>query len=204
LLYDARLKVNPRSTGDLIMAGFNKVLLMGNLTRDPQLKYLPSQMAVAEFGVACNRKFRTSQGEDREEVTFVDCSAFGKTGEVINQYFTKGKPIFIEGRLKLDQWEDKQGGGKRSKLSVVVENFQFVGGRDGGGGGAGGGGSYDSGAEGESRPPARSAPPRPQGAGTGYHPAAPPPPPQSPSAPQPAPQPPYGEESQINEDEIPF
>ena len=117
------------------MASFNKVILMGNLTRDPQLKYLPSQMAIAEFGIAMNRKFRTQAGEDREEVTFVDCSAFGKTGELINQYFTKGKPIFIEGRIKYDSWDDKQGGGKRSKLTVVVESFQFVGGRDGGGGG---------------------------------------------------------------------
>src|SRR4051794_37667123 len=126
------------------MASFNKVILLGNLTRDPQLKYLPSQTAVAEFGLACNRKFRTQQGEDREEVTFVDCSAFGKQAELINQYFNKGKPIFIEGRLKFDSWEDKQGGGKRSKLTEVVENFQFIGGRDGGGGGTGGGGpSYD-------------------------------------------------------------
>src|SRR3982751_6759330 len=125
------------------MASFNQVILMGNLTRDPQLKYLPSQTAVAEFGLACNRKFTTQQGEDREEVLFVDCSAFGKTGELINQYFTKGKPIFVQGRLKYDSWEDKQGGGKRSKLTVVVDNFQFIGGRDGGGAGGGGGG-YDA------------------------------------------------------------
>ncbi len=110
------------------MASFNKVILMGNLTRDPQLKYLPSQTAVVEFGLACNRRFKTQAGEDKEEVTFVDCTAFGRTGEVINQYFTKGKPIFIEGRLKYDQWDDKTSGAKRSKLSVVVENFQFVGG----------------------------------------------------------------------------
>ncbi len=167
------------------MASFNRVLLMGNLTRDPQLKYLPSQTPVAEFGVACNRRFKSAQGEDREEVTFVDCTAFGKQAELINQYFNKGKPIFIEGRLKYDTWEDKQGGGKRSKLSVVIENFQFVGGRDGGGGG-GGGGSPDTG-EGGSRPPAasnRPAPPRPA--------AAPPV------------EPPYGEEKQFNSDDIPF
>ena len=114
-------------------SGFNKVILMGNLTRDPQLKYLPSQTAVAEFGLAANRRFKTQAGEDREEVLFVDCSAFGKTGELINQYFTKGKPIFIEGRLKYDSWEDKQGGGKRSKLTVVVENFQFIGSKEGSG-----------------------------------------------------------------------
>ena len=185
------------------MASFNKVLLMGNLTRDPQLKYLPSQTAVAEFGLACSRKFKSAQGEDREDVLFVDCSAFGKTGEVINQYFTKGKPIFIEGRLKLDQWEDKQGGGKRSKITVVVDTFQFIGGRDGGGGGGGGGGSYDSGNEGDSRPPARSAP-APARSKPGSQPAAAGP--QDAPAPQsaPAPQPPYGEESQIDESEIPF
>src|SRR5829696_7871212 len=122
------------------MASFNKVFLMGNLTRDVQLKYLPSQTAVAEFGLACNRKFRTANGEDREEVTFVDVTAFGKQAEVLNQYMTKGKPIFIEGRLKFDSWDDKNGGGKRSKLTVVIENFQFVGGRDGAGGPGGGGG----------------------------------------------------------------
>jgi single-strand DNA-binding protein len=114
------------------MPSFNKVILLGNLTRDPQLKHLPSNTAVVEFGVACNRKFRTANGEDKEEVTFVDVTSFGKQAEVINQYFQKGKPIFIEGRLKFDSWEDKQGGGKRSKLTVVIENFQFVGDRVGG------------------------------------------------------------------------
>lgn len=171
------------------MASYNRVLLMGNLTRDPQLKYLPSQTAVVEFGVACNRKFRTAQGEDREEVTFVDVSAFGKQAEVINQYMTKGKPIFIEGRLKYDTWEDKQGGGKRHKLTVVIENFQFVGGRDGGGGGGGGGGgqgrSYDDNNE---RPPQRGPARQPQ--------AAP--------AQKAAPEQPYGEEQHFQEDDIPF
>src|SRR3954468_24805801 len=127
------------------MSNFNRVFLMGNMTRDPQLKFLPSQMAVAEFGIATNRKFKTQSGEDREEVTFVDCSAFGRTAEVINQYFSKGKPIFIEGRLKYDTWEDKNGGGKRSKMSVVVERFEFIGVCDGGGGGGGqSGGHYKS------------------------------------------------------------
>src|SRR5689334_11356666 len=129
------------------MASFNRVMLLGNLTRDPQLRYLPNnQTAIAEFGLACNRKFKTQSGEDREEVTFVDITAFGRQAEIINQYCQKGRPIFIEGRLKFDSWEDKNGGGKRSKLSVVIENFQFVGGRDGGGEGGGGGGgqrSYD-------------------------------------------------------------
>src|SRR2546423_13045272 len=145
------------------MANFNKVILLGNLTRDPQLKYLPSQTPVAEFGLAVNRKFRTQAGEDREEVTFVDCAAFAKTAELINQYFTKGKPIFIEGRLKYDSWEDKQGGGKRSKLSVHVDNFQFIGGRDGGGGGGppapAGGNEQAQSAEAPARPPQGRAPP---------------------------------------------
>lgn len=115
------------------MPSFNKVILMGHMTRDPQLRYTPGQVAVVEFGIAMNRKWKTDKGEEREEVTFVDCTAWARIGEVINQYFTKGKPIFIEGRLKLDQWEDKNGGGRRSKLSVVVESFTFVGGNDGAG-----------------------------------------------------------------------
>ena len=116
------------------MANFNKVFLMGNLTRDPQMKFLANQTPVTEFGIAVNRRFKSQSGEDREEVNFFDCTAWSKQAELINQYFTKGKPIFIEGRLKYDSWEDKQGGGKRSKVTIVVENFQFIGGRDGGGG----------------------------------------------------------------------
>lgn len=110
------------------MRGYCKVLMIGNLTRDVTLKNLNGGSSVAEFGIACNRKWKTAEGEEREEVTFVDCSAWGKTGEIINQHFSKGKPIFIEGRLKLDSWEDKNGGGKRSKLSIVVETFSFIGG----------------------------------------------------------------------------
>jgi single-strand DNA-binding protein len=109
------------------MPSFNKVILMGNLTRDPQLKHLPSNLVVAEFGLACNRRYRTAAGEDKEEVAFVDCTAFGRQAETVGQYCTKGKPLFVEGRLKFDTWDDKQGGGKRHKLSVVVENFQFIG-----------------------------------------------------------------------------
>ena len=117
------------------MASYNKVFLMGNLTRDPQVKHLPSQMVVAEFGLAVNRRYKTAAGEDKEEVAFVDCSAFGRQAETISQYCTKGKPIFVEGRLKFDTWDDKGGAGKRSKLTVVVENFQFLGraGEDGSG-----------------------------------------------------------------------
>ena len=114
------------------MSSFNRVILMGNLTRDPQLKYLPSNTPVVEFGLATNRKWKDSNGQDREDVCFVECAAFGKQAEVINQYCQKGRPLLVEGRLKYDQWEDKQGGGKRSKLSVVVENFQLLGDRAGG------------------------------------------------------------------------
>src|SRR5205085_2437384 len=171
------------------MASFNKVLLMGNLTRDPQLKYLPSQTAVAEFGVACNRKFRTANGEDREEVTFVDCAAFGKQAEVLNQYVTKGKPIFIEGRLKYDSWEDKQGGGKRSKLSVVIENFQFIGSRDGGQGGGAPNGAPNGNEQQEQRPPQRGPAPRQA---------------QPAGAARPAPEQPFGDEQQFKDDDIPF
>ena len=120
------------------MASFNKVVLMGNLTRDPQLKYLPNQTPLVEFGLAMNHKYRTANGENREDVCFVDCTVFGRGAEVINQYCQKGKALLVEGRLKLDTWEDKNGGGKRSKHSVVVDNFQFVGGRDDSGGGGGG------------------------------------------------------------------
>lgn len=115
------------------MSNFNKVLLMGNLTRDPQVKQLPSNTTVADFGLAVNRRYKTQAGEDREETLFIDCAAFGKQAEVIGQYCKKGKALFVEGRLKLDTWEDKMGGGHRSKVTVVVENFQFVGGRDGSG-----------------------------------------------------------------------
>ena len=120
------------------MPSYNKVLLMGNLTRDVQLKSLPSGQPVAEIGIAINRKYKTKDGQDREEVTYVDCECWGPRAEVINKYFSKGKPIFIEGRLKLDSWEEKDGQ-KRSKMRVVIDDFQFVEGRGGGGGGAGAG-----------------------------------------------------------------
>ena len=122
------------------MPSYNKVLLMGNITRDVELKYTPGNMAVATIGIAVNRRFKTKEGETKDEVTYVDCEAWGRTAEVIQQYLGKRKPIFIEGRLKLDQWQDKEGG-NRSKLKVVVENFQFVDSK-GGGGGAGGSGEY--------------------------------------------------------------
>lgn len=132
------------------MAGsYNKVLLMGNLTRDVELRHLPNtDQAVANFGLAVNRSYRTKEGEKREEVTFVDCEAWGRTAETMSKYLQKGRPVFIEGRLKLDQWQDKQDGSKRSKLKVVVESFQFIDSRGegggGGGGNQGGGSSYAS------------------------------------------------------------
>jgi single-strand DNA-binding protein len=109
------------------MAGnVNKVFLMGNLTRDVELRHLPSDMAVANIGLAVNRRYRTKDGESREETTFIDCEAWGRTAEVMNQYLGKGRPVFIEGRLKLDQWQDRDSGQNRSKLKVVIDNFQFV------------------------------------------------------------------------------
>jgi single-strand DNA-binding protein len=108
------------------MANFNKVILAGNLTRDPQLSVLPSGSNVVEFGMAVNRKWKAPSGEMKEEVCFVDIRAYGRQAETLNQYTSKGKPLMIEGRLKLDQWESKEGQ-KRSKLYVILENFQFLG-----------------------------------------------------------------------------
>jgi single-strand DNA-binding protein len=108
------------------MANFNKVILAGNLTRDPELRYTPKGTAVAEIGLAINRKWKDETGSAKEEVTFVDVSAFGRTAEVIAQFLKKGRPIMIEGRLKFDQWDDKQTGQKRSKLRVVCESFEFL------------------------------------------------------------------------------
>jgi len=116
------------------MANLNKVLLMGNLTRDPQMSYLPSQTAVVEFGMAINRVFRKQDGTDGKESCFVDCQMFGKRAEVINKYLKKGDPLFVEGRLKFDQWQ-AQDGSKRSRVRVFVENFEFLS-RGGGGAGA--------------------------------------------------------------------
>jgi single-strand DNA-binding protein len=108
------------------MASFNKVILVGNITRDPELRYTPSGTAIAKLSLAVNRSWRTETGETREEVTFVDVDAFGKQAETIGQYLRKGRPILVEGRLKMDQWEDKQTGQKRSRLGVVLEVFRFI------------------------------------------------------------------------------
>ena len=149
------------------MPNLNKVMLMGNLTRDPEMKYTPKGTAIANFGIAVNRNYSTEGGEKREEVTFIDLEAFGRTAEIIGEYFKKGRPIYVEGRLKLDTWDDKASGQKRSKLRVVVDSFEFLGGREGGPGGGGGGGGGEEGGEPQqasrsARPAARpAAPPRP-------------------------------------------
>lgn len=153
------------------MASFNKVILLGNLTRDPELRYTPKGQAVARLGLAVNRSYKTDTGETKEEVTFIDVDAWGKQAELIGQYLRKGSPLFMEGRLKLDQWDDKNTGQKVSKLRVVMENFQFIGGPRGAEGGPGPGpGSGPSAAGGpaggyssspgraSSRPAAPSAP----------------------------------------------
>ncbi|HVY70493.1 MAG TPA: single-stranded DNA-binding protein [Verrucomicrobiae bacterium] len=141
------------------MASFNKVILVGNLTRDPELRYTPKGTAIAKIGLAVNRVWRTETGEQKEEVTFVDVDVFGRTAENVGQYMRKGSPIMIEGRLRLDTWDDKQTGQKRSKLGVVAETVQFLGSPRGG----------DSGGEAPGRParPAQShsAPPSPDPGG---------------------------------------
>jgi single-strand DNA-binding protein len=135
------------------MASFNKVILLGNLTRDPEVRYTPKGTAVTELGMAVNRVYTAENGEKREDTTFVDVTLWGRTAEIAGEYLKKGRPVFIEGRLQLDTWDDKQSGQKRSKLKVVGEGLQLLGGRPGGGGGGGG----DE--EGGSRPSSRPAPP---------------------------------------------
>ena len=116
------------------MASFNKVLLLGNLTRDPEVRYTPKGSAVADLGIAVNRQYTLDSGEKREEVTYVDVTFWGRTAEVAGEYLKKGRPVFIEGRLQLDTWDDKQSGQKRSKLKVIGEMMQMLGARPGGGG----------------------------------------------------------------------
>ena len=113
------------------MPSFNRVMLIGHLTRDPELRYTPGNAPVVNFGLAVNRKWKDrSTGEQKEEVAFVDCACFGRTAEVVNQYMAKGRPLFVEGRLKFSQWETDDGQ-KRSKLSVVAEAVQFLGSKGG-------------------------------------------------------------------------
>jgi single-strand DNA-binding protein len=141
------------------MASFNKVILLGNLTRDPEVRYTPKGTAVTELGMAVNRVYTAENGEKREETTFVDVTLWGRTAEIAGEYLKKGRPVFIEGRLQLDTWDDKQSGQKRSKLKVVGEGLQLIGSRPGGGGGGGDeeGGSRSS----RPAPPPKAAPSAP-------------------------------------------
>lgn len=127
-----------------MMAGsVNKVFLMGNLTRDIQVKHTANNTAVANIGLAVNRRYRNNAGEMQEETTFVDCEAWGRTAETMGKYLSKGRPVFIEGRLRLNEWEDRDGN-KRSKLLVVVDTFTFVDSRANGSGGGNSGESFQS------------------------------------------------------------
>jgi single-strand DNA-binding protein len=160
------------------MAAFNKVILVGNLTRDPELRYTPKGTAVAKLGMAINRVWKNDAGESKEEVTFVDVDAFGKQAETLAQYMRKGRQILVEGRLKLDQWDDKQTGQKRSRMGVVLETFTFL-----------GSGNRDD-AGGESAPRPRPTP--------GVAPAG------APSSPAPANEPSEPDGHPPEEDDVPF
>jgi single-strand DNA-binding protein len=142
------------------MANFNKVMLMGNLTRDPEVRYTPKGTAVAEIGLAVNRIYSGENNEKREETTFVDVTLWGRTAEVAGEYLKKGRPVFIEGRLQLDSWEDKQSGQKRSKLRVVAEGMQLIGSRGGSGSSEGDEAASSSRSSGSrTTPPPKNAPP---------------------------------------------
>ena len=166
------------------MASFNKVMLIGNLTRDPELKYTPKGTAIADIGLAVNRNYTTDSGEKREEVTFIDVTLWGRVAEIVGEYCKKGRPLFVEGRLQLDTWDDKATGQKRSKLKVVGENIQLLGGREGGGGVGGEHGESHGEPRSQSRPPQQSRP--------ASRPASPPP------------RPPADPDLDAPEDDIPF
>ena len=171
------------------MASLNKVMLIGNVTRDPEIRYTPKGTALVEIGLAVNRRYTAENGEKREEVTFVDVTLWGRTAEIANEYLRKGRPVYIEGRLQLDSWDDKTTGQKRSKLRVVGEEMQLLGSREGGSGGGGGGsqgGEYDEeprSSRPANRPPQQS---RPQG------------------RPASAPKPPTDPDLDVEGDDIPF
>jgi single-strand DNA-binding protein len=118
------------------MASFNKGILLGNLTRDPEVRYTPKGSAVCDLGIAVNRVYTTDGGEKREEVTFVEVVLWARLAEIAGEYLKKGRPVFIEGRLQMDSWDDKQTGQKRTRLRVVGESMQLLGGRPGGAGAA--------------------------------------------------------------------
>ncbi len=171
------------------MASLNKVMIIGNLTRDPEIKYTPKGTAIADIGLAVNRNYTTESGEKREEVTFIDVTLWGRTAEIVGEYCKKGRPLFVEGRLQLDTWDDKETGQKRSKLKVVGDNIQLLGGREGGGeGGGGGGGGRSRSSEGEYDGPPSG------GSGSGGFKKAPPP----------QRKPPVDPDLDAAEDDIPF
>jgi single-strand DNA-binding protein len=137
------------------MASFNKVILLGNLTRDPEVRYTPKGSAVCDLGLAVNRQYTLDSGEKREEVTYVDVVLWSRLAEIAGEYLKKGRPVFIEGRLQMDSWEDKQSGQKRTKLRVIGETMQLLGSRPAGGATAEAGGDEDR----QSRSGGRPAPP---------------------------------------------
>jgi single-strand DNA-binding protein len=139
------------------MANLNKVMLIGNLTRDPELRHTPKGTAVSELSLAINRVWNNDQGQKQEETTFVEVTLWGRQAELAQQYLTKGRPVYIEGRLQLDSWDDKETGKKRSKLRVIGENMQFL--SSGSGAGSSSGGSQQT-----SRPPQQQRSGPPQGA----------------------------------------
>lgn len=147
------------------MASFNKVILVGNLTRDPEVRYTPKGSAVCDLGLAVNRQYSLEGGEKREEVTFVDVVLWARLAEIAGEYLKKGRPVLIEGRLQLDSWDDKQSGQKRTKLRVVGETMQLLGSRQGGGGegeeSMGGGRSSMSSGRSSSPPPPKAPPSEP-------------------------------------------
>jgi single-strand DNA-binding protein len=142
------------------MANLNKVMLIGNLTRDPELRHTPSGKTVSEIGLAINRTWTNDQGQKQEDTTFVDVTLWGRQAEVVQQYVTKGSPIYIEGRLQLDSWDDKETGKKRSKLRIIAENFQFLSGKPGATGGGNSGGYSERSPQASSAPQQRSGPPQ--------------------------------------------
>ena len=152
------------------MANLNKVMLIGNVTRDPEIRYTPKGTALVELGLAVNRRYTTDNGEKREETTFVDITFWGRTAEIANEYLRKGRSVYVEGRLQLDTWDDKTTGQKRSKIKIIGEEMQMLGSREGGGGGGASRTEYD-----EEPRSSRPAQQRPAG-----RPATPPQPPADP------------------------
>lgn len=200
------------------MASLNKVMLIGNLTRDPEVRYTPKGTAVCDIGLAVNRRFLNEAGERQEEVTYLDITLWGKQAEIAGQWLHRGRPVFIEGRLQMDTWEDKATGQRRNKVKVVCENLQLLGSPGGGGGGSSGGGgsgggqSYsDDGPDSEfSSPPPQQQPRRPAYGGGGFQQRAAAPPQRQaprPAAPPPQQQDDFGEgpiTDGLDGDDIPF